>query len=282
VSNQDQLAWEARLRRPVAVAAFASGLLLLVGTIIFQSILEDRPRTRSLPDFLLSVNESPGTLIASEVVQMVAALCLIPVFYYLFRATLHRGGGMPSWFVYFVILGPALYAVSRILGVIDRIDVAELFADGAPILGRAGEDRAEDLLREDPNAVAIAISLLGSVLTAFLFVMVPLRARRVGLLSAFLGILGPIVGALLVLQLIPLVPVVLQAFWLGAVGALVLGNWPGGRGPAWESGEAEPWPSAAQKRLEAQGGAAPAPDAPPPEPEPVPDRPSSRKRRRKS
>jgi hypothetical protein len=89
---------------------------------------------------------------------------------------------------------------------------------------------------------------------------------------------------LLVLQLLPLVPIVLQAFWLGAVGALFLGNWPGGRGPAWDSGEPDPWPSAAERRGlvtpqdDAANGGEPAQPA---EPEPVPERPSSRKRKRK-
>jgi hypothetical protein len=85
---------------------------------------------------------------------------------------------------------------------------------------------------------------------------------------------------------------VLMAFWLGAAGSLFLGNWPGGRGPAWESGEPDPWPTAAERR-----GLAPSPEddpgagtsgaangggpSTPPEPEPMPDRPSSRKRKRK-
>ena len=120
--------------------------------------------------------------------------------------------------------------------------------------------------------------------TAFLFVMLPLRARRAGLLSQFMGILGVIAGALMVLRLMPLVPEITQAFWLGAIGALYLGNWPGGRGPAWESGEPDPWPSAAQRRgpaPEDDAEAEAAAPAEPAEPEPTPQRPSSRKRRRK-
>jgi hypothetical protein len=103
-----------------------------------------------------------------------------------------------------------------------------------------------------------------------------------------MAILGVIAGVLLVLQLVPLVPTVLQAFWLGAVGALFLGNWPGGRGPAWDTGEPDPWPTPAERRgmvapreeagTDANGDDA---DGAPPEPEPVPERPSSRKRRRK-
>jgi hypothetical protein len=99
-----------------------------------------------------------------------------------------------------------------------------------------------------------------------------------------------IAGVLMVLRLMPLVPEIVEAFWLGAVGALLLGNWPGGRGPAWETGEADPWPSAAERRglVPARGDGEEdeaAPQAPtngaPPEPEPAPARPSSRKRKRK-
>jgi hypothetical protein len=90
----------------------------------------------------------------------------------------------------------------------------------------------------------------------------------------------------------PVVPEIIQAFWLGAVGALYLGNWPGGRGPAWETGHADPWPTAAERRGlvpagDADGGGAgdsgtaSGNGAAAEPPEPVPQRPSSRKRRRK-
>ena len=312
MSTQDQLEWEARLRRPVAFAAFGAGLLLLAGTVLFQSILEDRPGVRALPDFLLSVNDSPGPLIASAVMQGLAALLLMLVFYYLFRATVHRSPTVPRWFVYLIFLGPAMYALSQVIGAVDRIDVAEMFADQSyafedadpsedpditecpAIRGELGEACAEELLRDNSSGATVFLSLGGSVLVAFLFVMLPLRARRAGLLSPFMSILGVITGVLLVLQILPLVPVVIEAFWLGAVGALILGNWPGGRGPAWESGEAEPWPTPAQRRGllaprgEATDAAGPEPEgAPEPEgeaepgAEPAAERPSSRKRKRK-
>jgi hypothetical protein len=303
VNKTDQLQWEAKLARPAALAAFAAGLLLLVGTVLSQSLIEDRRRVESLPDFLLSVDRSPGTLIIASALQALAALLLIVVFYYLFRATAHRTPGVPRFFAYLVFAGPAMYAVSQLLGAFDRIDVAEMFADRSysfedaasdsnlrecpAIRGELGGDCAQELLRDNAEPLSIGLSLAGSVSVAFLFVMLPLRARRAGLLSQFMAILGVIAGVLLVLQLLPLVPVVLQAFWLGAAGALFLGNWPGGRGPAWDSGEPEPWPSPAQRRGLAEpsegdrgsgNGAAPE-DAP--EAEPVPERPSSRKRKRK-
>ena len=42
------------------------------------------------------------------------------------------------------------------------------------------------------------------------------------------------------------------------VGILFIGKWPNGQPPAWESGEARPWPSRAQMREQA-GAAKPAP-----------------------
>jgi hypothetical protein len=295
----EHLQWEARFARPAAFAAFGAGLFLMGGTIALQSIFEDRPRIEPLPDFLLSINESPGTLITSATLQALSALLLIGVFYYLFQATIARAPAIPRWLVYLVFIGPIFYAISQVLGAIDRIDVAEVFAeqssnlDECPqIRGRAGEDCADALLRDDVNPVSVGLGLLGSVLTAFLFVMLPLRARRAGLMSQFMAVLGVIAGVLMVLRLMPLVPEIVEAFWLGAVGALFLGNWPGGRGPAWETGEADPWPSAAQRR-----GMAPAADdepepertgaghepngAGPRDPEQAPSRRSSRKRRRR-
>lgn len=301
MSDTDQLQWEARAGRPAAVAAFASGLFLLAGTFVLQSIFTDRPRVRALPDFLLSVNDKPGTLRISSILLALSALCLIPVFYFLFRATRHRLPQFPRWFLYLILIGPIFYAISQVLGALDRIDVAQTFAERSSdigkhcpaIVGKAGDDCANDLLRDDVSPIGVGLSLAGSVATAFLFVMLPLRARRAGLMSQFMAILGVIAGALMVLKLMPLVPEIIQAFWLGAVGALFLGNWPGGRGPAWETGEADPWPSAAERRglvppdeaeqegAPARGASGNGASAEAAETEPVPQRPSSRKRRRK-
>jgi hypothetical protein len=298
VSDKEQLQWEARFGRPAAISAVAAGLLLLAGSFLVESIREDRPKTEGLPDYLLAINESPGTMTIAEVLLTLSALCLIPVFFYLFRAIVHRLPVVPRWFVYLVVLGPLFYAISLVIGAIDYIDAAEQFAERSSdagkfcpaIEGKAGKECAQDLLSDNVSPVGIGLSLAGSVATAFLFVMLPLRARRAGLMSQFMAILGVIAGALIVLPLMRLLPQITQAFWLGAIGALFLGSWPGGRGPAWDSAEPDPWPSPAQRRgLTPAGGAAgngatadsPEPVGAPASPEPAPQRPRSRKRRRK-
>jgi hypothetical protein len=277
VTRDEQLGWEARWSRPAAIASFAAGLMLLVSAMIFFP--EDREGIQRAPDLLLSIDDQSGAYLASALLTAVAALLLGGIFYYLFRAIQARGGGVPQWFVYLVVAAPLMFAIGGAIYAVQAIDIADQFASGRPIRGDAGDDRAREL--SDISGVLVALQTAGTVGVAFLFVMLPLRARRVGLFTAFMGILGAIAGALVVFQLAG-VSAVVQAFWLGALGALFLGRWPGGRGPAWESGEPEPWSSPAQRRGDLPPpGPAPELDPTPPEPEEIPERPASRKRRKK-
>ena len=78
---------------------------------------------------------------------------------------------------------------------------------------------------------------------------------RVGLLTRLMGYIGIVAGAMLVLFPLPVV----QIFWMGALGALFFGRWPGGDPPAWRTGKAEPWqPRVAPTPQTAPATAAPA------------------------
>jgi len=286
VTADDQLQWEARWAVPAAIASFGAAVLLVVSATVFFP--KDRKGIGRAPDLLLSIDEKSGAYIASAVLTALAALLLLGVFYYLFRAVLARGGGVPPWFVYLVYAAPLLFAIGSVVYALQATDIADQFVSGTPIRGQAGEDRAKDL--SDISPALIAAQTAGTVGVAFLFVMLPLRARKVGLLTPFMGILGAIAGALIVFQL-PGISAIVQAFWLAALGLIIVGRWPGGRGPAWETGEAQPWPTARERQAQLRGElppaepppADPSPDAAPgtSDPEPVPDRPPSRKRRKK-
>jgi hypothetical protein len=100
---------------------------------------------------------------------------------------------------------------------------------------------------------------------------------RVGLLTRFLGYLGIFAGVMVIIPVVQL-PVV-QAYWLAALAYLLTGRWPSGVPKAWNTGRAEPWPSAAEMReqraegIRRQGGR-PKPGrkpAPVPEPESEPE-----------
>ena len=267
----------------MGAASFAAGLLLLVSALIFFP--KDRRGIARGPDLLLSIDQDTGAYLTSAALTALATLLLLGVFLYLFRAVNARDGGVPRWFVYLVVGAPVIFAISAMVYAFQVVDIADEFASGTPIRGEAGDNRAERI--SSIGGGLIALQTAGTVGVAFLFVMLPLRARRVGLLTPFMGVLGAVSGALVVFQ-VPAISPVVQAFWLGALGALFIGKWPGGRGPAWETGEADPWPTAAQRRAEMMGeGRPPAappepgPEQPPIEAEPVPERPASRKRRKK-
>ncbi|HEU0023436.1 MAG TPA: hypothetical protein VFQ12_02315 [Thermoleophilaceae bacterium] len=279
MTDETQLAWERRLAPLVAVAAFAAAVCVIVNQVVVQAVvLEDRPLIEPLPDFLLSLNEQPTAFVAASAVQALGYAFLGVVLWFVFRAARHRRPEMPGALIGLVYIGPLLFATGTLLGAIDRIDVADQFAAGGVIRGQAGEDRAEDLVGDISLAAPILLNV-GGLATAILLVLVSVNAMRVGLFSRFIGILGIIVGALLVLPLFPGAPLVLQTFWLGALGVLLLGRWPGGRGPAWETGAADAWLTPRQRMALEQADPEPGGNGSEPEP---PARRSSRKRKRKN
>ena len=70
---------------------------------------------------------------------------------------------------------------------------------------------------------------------------------RAGLLTRLFGYIGILGGAMLVLFPLPVV----QIFWLGGLGMLFLGRWPGGELPAWKTGT----PSRGRRPSAARGAA---------------------------
>jgi hypothetical protein len=271
VDREAKLQWERRAGRPAAVAAFIAAGLQVLTYALQASAFADRPEGDR--GVLLTLDDKSGQVIAGVSVQVLSTFLIVAVLLYLFRASGHRRQ-LPPGFVGVIALAPLLTAVGLFWTQIDLVDVADRFTSSGVTEGRAGEERAEDLL-DDRRQAPLFFALAGNLALAFSYVFVSLNAMRTGLLSRFMGILGIIVGVLLVLPLLPGGPSVVQLFWLGAVGLLLLDRWPGGRGPAWESGAEEPWPSAAERRGVA-AAEQPAADA-----EPAQPRPASRKRKRK-
>jgi hypothetical protein len=271
VAHEAQLDWERRTGRLAAGAALASAALLLAGTVVRQAVaLGSRPDNEA--EFLRAIDGESTSFIVSGVLQALSFLALGVVLWYLFRATRYRRSDTPSWALPLILAGPVLLAAAAIATDLDRLSIADDFLGSE----RRTEARAEDLL-EDRGGAGGALGLAGTLTFAFGLVLVPLNAMRAGLLSRFMGILGIVLAAAYVLM--PPIAGILQLFWVNALAVLFLGRWPGGRGPAWETGEATPWPSAADRGRAAQAEPGEA-EEPEPEPEPAAERPASRKRRR--
>ena len=105
-----------------------------------------------------------------------------------------------------------------------------------------------------------------------------LHAMRTGLLTRFWGSLGMALGA------VSFIFFQFALLWFVYLGLLLLGRVPGGRPPAWESGEAEPWPTPAEKaaaELEGPSGRARRAGGRSRCPEPTRERPGEPRRKRK-
>jgi hypothetical protein len=95
---------------------------------------------------------------------------------------------------------------------------------------------------------ALAVpALLGFVV---MMVYVPLQSMRAGLLTRMVGSLGIALGAATLILPYAMLGVLL---WVGYLGLLFVGRVPGGRPPAWEAGEAIPWPRPGEEQASPEG-----------------------------
>ena len=271
MKQDEQLEWEARAGRPAAALAFGSAALLVVATILRQGVaLSDRPDDDD--EFLVAIHDNSDALLASAAVQALCFLALIGALYYFYRVIKARRPELPSFALPLLIGGPILLAVAGILSDVSRLDIADTFLDS----GAQTAKRAEDLL-DDRDVLSAALGSGGTFALALSLVLLNMNAIRAGVVTRFMGVIGIIIGGLYVLPILS-GPLIVQLFWTAALGALFLGYWPGGRGPAWETGKAIPWPSGMARAQEGEDTAA---QSIPPEPElESGDAPAQPKRRR--
>ena len=241
--RQTQLEWERRVAPYAAAAAIATLLLIIGSNIVRAAVLTGDLDTDR--ESLITLDDAGSGLLGSSALQALSQLTLAFVLYYLYRVTKFRRPELPGWTLGLIVMAPLLVAAGRVLTDIDLLSIADDFTSSGP----QTEQRAEDLI-DDRAVIGPGLLQAGVLALGLALVLLCLNAMRAGVLSRFMGILGIIIG---VLYVIPLFggPSIIEIFWTGALAALFLDRWPSGRGPAWESGEAEPWPSAGQLRQEA-------------------------------
>ena len=310
MNREQQLDWE-RLRAPTAAgAAFAAVVLQIASFVIQLPAISDAPSADDpfrYRETLLNFKEHSGVLLGSGIANVLASFAAAGALYYLFVATRHRRPELPALVRWLLAVAPVFIAVAVIANWIGLNDAADKYTQAGavatlerskltdderkdvrsfcrsrgpacPAVAIPREETAKNLVEESRGVVGTAAGFAGTLAIAFAYVIISLNAMRAGLLSRFMGILGIAVGVLIVLPLLPQGIPIVQMYWLGALGLLFLGRGSGGRGPAWETGMAESWPTAADRRGEP-------PTDPQPEPEQAEERPvnprASRKRKRK-
>ena len=249
--REQQLSWEQRVGRPVAVASFVAAALLIASLVYSSSKLN--VQTDTTLEGLRLIDERKTDVLITTILQALSTALIAAPLWFLFEATRFRRPEAPAIARYLAIAGPVLTGVFQVIRQIQVADVADsVVAQLAsnPLAPKAANEFAKDELGAGSLQVVGSIGLAAGLALAFAFIMVSLNAMRAGLLSRFMGILGIIVGVLFVIPLLGPVPIV-EVFWIAALGLLFLGKWPqGGRGPAWETGEAIPWPTAADRQAE--------------------------------
>lgn len=267
-SREAQIQYEVKRRARLGVLAAAAGVLYELSTQILAAVLRNVPTVGVLqglgPAFrgVAYPVISPGAAevryihskafgtIAGSLIAAVALGFIVVSLTFVSDATRFRRPQSMRSTRWLIIIGGLGFAVLSVVHeVINAIETAQ-FVHGHDYSNAAVQHALTS------NTPALVTSYLGPIVAIAFAVGVgaaSLNAMRAGLFPRPLAYVGLLCAFLFVVPLSTLE--LLISLWLVGVGFLLLGRWPGGDPPAWESGEARPWPTAAEKRI-AAGGAA--------------------------
>lgn len=228
---------EARERPRMAIAAGAAAFFTLAAPIVGLVVLKGAPS--NLVGEALQRQQHLAGLAISAVCSALGLLAITVTLDFLLRAVRARHPDLP-WQIRPLLWTGGLGLVVLVLALQVATSVKlDHFAN-------EGSQTYEEARKISDFGAIAYLGILAQLGFAGAFVMTAVTAMRVGLLTRFLGYLGVISAALFVLPLVP-IPIV-QAYWLGALAMLFAGRSPNGTPPAWQSGEAMPWPSPAEMR----------------------------------
>jgi hypothetical protein len=228
---------EARERPRMTIVAIVAGLFTLAGSLIGRFVAGSPPS--NLPAALLFYREHQGSQYVSAACSVIGAIAIAFVLDFLYRATRARNPALPRQIRPLPWIGGFGVAIFTIVYQVALAVNVKHFAT-------QGSQTYEEARKAIDAGVPPWLGLFVQLALALAIVMISINAMRVGLLTRFLGYLGVISGALFVLAFVP-IPIV-QVYWLGALAMLFAGRSPNGTPPAWQSGEAMPWPSPAEMR----------------------------------
>jgi len=297
-SREEILAWEKRW-----APAAAAGALLGVAALIAAAAVGSSVSGEGNAEILRSVHEHGSSQTLSGILQAVGFLLFAAPLGYLFRADQVRSSRVRGQLIGLVLAAPLFLGASTVLGTSAKSEGAKEFVagnakstlspakakeecasqrkdEGAKEFGeefepakgetalaacekrKIADDEASNAVTEASlSGAATGFGIAGGLGLAFAFFYICLWAMRTGLLGRFWASLGMAEGVAVLIGFI-LLPMV----WFVYVGLLLLGWVPGGKPPAWEAGEAVPWPSPGEKaagELEPKPTDAPAPGANP-------------------
>lgn len=247
MNRRQLLERESRWARPAGFAAVAvaplyiGSLFLLTSTVTFGGLATEQLRV---------ADENSGVLILASAMSALAALAISIPLLYLFKAAQGRSDRVNVAMIGFVFIGPVLLALRSVLSAISQSQIASDFVAQSGVGGDIYtllDDLAEDSTLAEIAGNLFFPAVLGLVVA---MIYVSLQAMRVGLVTRFFGTLGMALGGALVV-IAPQISLLAISIWIGWMGFIFLDRVPKGRPPAWEAGEAIPWPRPGEEPREA-------------------------------
>lgn len=242
------LEWEGRWRIPAALATLAAVGFVLAAVLVASQAVGASDGDSEL---LRNVDQHRTAQMISSILQAIGVGLLAAPLYYLFRAANARSDAMRGQLVGVVVAAPLFLAVLAILSGVSTLsaatdfvdnDVPRLIAHGVGLSSERANEVAGDAITAAPlRPLAAGFGLGGQLGFVIAMFYTCLHSMRVGLLPRFWGSLGMALGA------VSFIFFQFALLWFVYLGILLIGRVPGGRPPAWESGEAEPWPTPGEK-----------------------------------
>jgi hypothetical protein len=239
-SRSQAVVWEERWSLRAALAALAAVVLVLAAIVVASAVVGNGNGDAS---FLRDVDQHRGGQVLSSALQAIGLALLALPLYYLFRAAKARSVTMRGQLIGIVVAAPLFLALAAIVGGISNLHAAtDFLAKGVAGSGDHANKVASDAISNAPlRPLGLGLGFAGQIGFVIAMFYTCLQAQRVGLLPRFWGSLGMALGAVSFLFF------QFALLWFVYLGLLLLGRVPGGRPPAWEAGEAIPWPSPGEK-----------------------------------
>jgi hypothetical protein len=269
---------ESRWAKPVAVASLLAVALFIAAA--FTSSVSGSGEA----EILRSVDENSGSVTLSGLLRAAAFALLALPLVYLFLAARARSERVRPQLIGLVVAAPLFLALSSGIGAGARQQAADEFVAGEakatisrqeakedcvsdredegeedfaeeyePSRGESASSACETRKLEDDAAsnaqgeasltpFATGFGIAGGLGFAIVLFYCCLWAMRTGLLPRFWGSLGMALGVATLLGLI-----IFALVWFVYFALLIVDKVPGERPPAWETGEAAPWPTPGEK-----------------------------------
>src|SRR5579875_494391 len=243
----EQLQHESRWRSRFAVLSFATAVLLVAAQLIQLS--GPQPPVNEATVTLITQNQRAGLDTLGSAIDLVGLVALAVLVFWLHRLAQARQGQLRSATRYTASLGAFLSAVMALIYTVIFAQKAHQFVT----TGNQSFPEAAHLFSSGLLLVPGLLLELGNLLLAVGVILVALSVMRVGLYPRPIGYAGVLSGALFIIG-VPVLAPVIQGLWLAATAVLLAGRLPKGDPPAWSSGTAVPWAPLAPPRQEDQRG----------------------------